>query len=137
MPNTKKEYRFFVRHVVADGGKQDSELVIRMTQAQFEDYQYRKNALYAEMTARGIDRKHAVWHEDPVVDPAFESRLLEAVGAGVECMLIAHYPSSCQHSHYKEVVVDGQVVRWMPFQNGQFIKWAFAAESVVGRSAAA
>lgn len=137
MPNTtKKEFRFFVRHAVADGTKRDDTLVLRMTQNEFEDYQYRKGALHKAMAAQGIDPKNAVWHEDPEVSEVFEARLMSAIGVGSDCALIAHYPSSYQHNHYREVVVDGKRVRWMPFQNGQFIKWAFAADSTLGQAAA-
>jgi hypothetical protein len=104
---------------------QKNTIELHLTQDQFEDYQFLKDAIHAELERVGVSKDEDVyWYQDPVVSEQTLLNLRNAVGAGVDAQLIAYYPHSFNHRHYRTVRIDEGMFHWMPFQGDHFIKFA-------------
>ena len=129
----EKEFIFQIvrSKAAADRGEQQHVTIsLRLTQAQFEDYQFLKDCVKTKLAEIGIqDDEHAHWYELPPVADAEIEKLRMAIKASAEAQFIPKYAHSHHHRTYKEIVVEGSKYLWMSFANGNFVKFALASAS--------
>lgn len=129
----EKEFVFEVvraKKVLERGEEQCFSISLRLTQAQFEDYQFLKDCVKARLAACGIQDDEGVhWYENPPIEDQFIEKLRLALGAATDAQFIPKYAHGWHHRTYKEIVVDGAKYLWQSFQNGHFVKFAPANAS--------
>lgn len=129
MTEAIKEFHFKVRRATAyckeHGVKQDMEFTLHLTQAQFEDDQYRKKQAEEQLARLGIDKNEDVsWYEKPAVSNEFIKKLRVLLTCSSEVRFIPYYAHSFNHQFYKEINVDGVQYRWNSWDGGNYINFA-------------
>lgn len=100
------------------------KISVAMTQEQFEDHHTKLDYVHEGIRAIGLNPAEVAWFESPPIDEATERAFKEFIGAAPDAQLIAYYPHSFHHRHYKEAILNGVKYLYMGFQNGHFIKFA-------------
>lgn len=108
-----------------DGSVPEAQMIsVAMTQEQFEDHQTQRDFVHDGIRAIGLHPAEVVWFESPPIDEVTVRAFKEHIGAAPDAQLIAYYPHSVHHRHYKEAILNGVKYLYMGFQNGHFIKFA-------------
>lgn len=121
-----KTFDFMVNQKrLSDGSVPEARKIsVAMTQEQFEDHQTKRDLVHEGIRAIGLNPAEVAWFESPLIDEATERTFKELIGAAPDAQLIAYYPHSFHHRHYKEAILNGVKYLYMGFQNGHFIKFA-------------
>lgn len=116
----------------SDGSVPEARTIrLVMTQEQFEDHHTKLDHVHEGIRAIGLNPADVVWFEYPPIDKATERAFKELIGAAPDSQLIAYYPHSVNHRHYKEATLNGEKYLYMSFQNGHFIKFAKSVASML------
>lgn len=121
-----------------DGSVPEAQMIsVAMTQEQFEDHQTKRDFVHDGIRAIGLNPAEVVWFESPPIDEVTERAFKEHIGAAPDAQLIAYYPHSVHHRHYKEATLNGVKYLYMSFQNGHFIKFAQSVSNLNSEQAPA
>lgn len=121
-----------------DGSVPEAQMIsVAMTQEQFEDHQAKRDFVHDGIRAIGLNPAEVVWFESPPIDEVTERAFKEHIGAAPDAQLIAYYPHSVHHRHYKEATLNGVKFLYMSFQNGHFIKFAQSVSNLNSEQAPA
>ena len=121
-----------------DGSVPEGQMIsVAMTQEQFEDHQTKRDFVHDGIRAIGLNPAEVVWFESPPIDEVTERAFKEHIGAAPDAQLIAYYPHSVHHRHYKEATLNGVKYLYMSFQNGHFIKFAQSVSNLNAEQAPA
>jgi hypothetical protein len=93
------------------------KICVSMTQDEFEDYQVRRELIHEGIRAIELNPSEVVWYESPPIDKDTEQALRELIGLADDAFLIACYPHSYQHRHYKEIALKGVKYLYTNFVN--------------------
>lgn len=121
-------YRFQVTMIGADG-RADLEtrfhIRLELTRAEFEDYQGVRNKVRHAIREAGHDLQRVCsWTEAPEYDPELVLQFRTSIGCPDTTQLIAYYPHSIDHRHYKRTVIGAHEFTYQSFSQGRFIKFA-------------